>query len=100
MWCIMVGTVAGRKWNEEGKVWEPDHGLLDEEQIAQCVRADEGELSPSPIPTRMISNGEYMPVPQTQKQRNVEARVQELAETAARKLGIPRRRFLAGTGGM
>ena len=92
--------MAAEKWNEKGKVWEPDHGLLDEEQIAECVRADEGELPQSPIPTRMISNGEYMPVPQTEKQRNVEGRMQELAESAAKKLGMPRRQFLAGTGGM
>src|SRR5207244_3338524 len=63
-------------------------------------RADEGELFPSPVPTRMISNGEYMPVPQTGKQQRVETRIQELAESASKKLGIDRRRFLAGTGGM
>lgn len=92
--------MAVEKWNEKGKSWEADHGLLDEEQVAQCARADEGELFPSPVPTRMVSNGEYMPVPQTSKQRQVEGRIQELAESASRKLGIDRRRFLAGTGGM
>lgn len=92
--------MAVPKWNEKGKVWEPDHGLLDAEQIAQCARADEGKLLLSPIPTRMVSNGEYMPAPQTGKQRNVEGRIQELAESASKKLGIDRRQFLAGTGGM
>ena len=48
----------------------------------------------------MISNGEYMPVPQTEKQKHVEARIQERAESASKKLGIDRRRFLAGPGGM
>ena len=33
------------KWDEEGKVWEDDHGLLDEEQIAKCARADEANPS-------------------------------------------------------
>jgi hypothetical protein len=88
-----------QKWNEDGRVWEPDHGLLDEEQIAQCARADEGDLFPSPVPTQMISNGEYMPVGQTEKQQRVESRIQELAETASKKLGMDRRRFLATTGG-
>src|SRR5258706_10045875 len=91
--------MAVEKWNEEGKTWEPDHGLLDEDQVARCARADEGDPFHSPIPTRMVSNGEYMPVPQTDKQKQVEARVQELAEQASKKLGIDRRRFLAGTGG-
>ena len=92
--------MAVEKWNEKGKAWEADHGLLDEEQVARCVRADEGDLFPSPVPTRMVSNGEYMPVPQTEKQQQVEGRIQELAESASKKLGIDRRRFLAGTGGM
>ena len=24
------------KWNESGREWEEDHGLLDEEQVAKC----------------------------------------------------------------
>ena len=59
--------MAVDKWNEEGKVWEADHGLLDDEQVAQCARADEADPFRSPVPTRMVSNGEYMPVPQTEK---------------------------------
>jgi len=89
-----------QKWNEKGRVWEADHGLLDAEQVARCARADEAELFPSPVPTTMVSNGEYMPVPQTEKQQRVEERIKELADSASRKLGIDRRRFLAGTGGM
>lgn len=48
----------------------------------------------------MISNGEYMPEPQTDKQRQVEARLGELADSASKKLGMDRRKFLASTGGM
>ena len=68
--------------------------------MAKCARADEAEPFRSPVPTRMISNGEYMPVPQTEKQKQVEARIQELAESGSKRLGIDRRRFLASTGGM
>ena len=82
-------------WNESGRVWEEDHGLLDEEQVAKCERADVAEPLRSPVPTRMISNGEYMPVPQTEKQKRVEARIEELADAASKKLGISRRQFLA-----
>src|SRR5881227_890508 len=88
------------QWNESGRVWEEDHGLLDAEQVAQCERADAAEPLRSPIPTRMISNGEYMPAPQTEQQRRVEARIEELAEAASKKLGISRRSFLRSSGGM
>jgi hypothetical protein len=88
------------KWNESGRAWEEDHGLLDAEQVAKCSRADVAEQFRSPIPTRMISNGEYMPVPQTGKQKRVEARIQELSTEASEKLGIDRRQFLRGSGGM
>ena len=74
-------------WNESGRVWEDDHGLLDDEQVAKCQRADLGERG-SPVPTRMISNGEYMPAPQTQEQRSVESRLDELAERASFQIDL------------
>ena len=92
--------MPSEKWDEEGKFWEDDHGLLDETQIAKLARADEAEPLGSPIPTRMISNGEYMPVPQTDQQKQVEARMEELTETVSKKLGVDRRTFLTSTGGM
>src|SRR5262245_31064603 len=92
--------MARETWNETGRVWEEDHGLLDDEQVGQCDRADVGETLGSPVPTRMISNGEYMPAGQTRQQKQVEARLTELADAASRKLGISRRQFLAGSGGM
>src|SRR6266540_5815617 len=92
--------MAAEKWNESGRVWEDDHGLLDAEQIAKCERADLAEALRSPVPTRMISNGEYMPVPQTEKQKRVEARIEELADEASKKLGVSRRKFLGSSGGM
>src|SRR3989441_3998901 len=73
---------------------------LSDEQLTKCTPADEAEGFDSPIPTQMVSNGEYMPYPQTDKQRQVEARIKELADSASKKLGISRRKFLAGTGGM
>src|SRR5437764_5828046 len=88
------------RWDESGRVWEEDHGLLDPEQVARCARVDVAEQPRSPGPTRMVSNGEYMPVPQTDDQRRVEARVGELADEASKKLGVSRWQFLAGSGGM
>jgi hypothetical protein len=48
----------------------------------------------------MVSNGEYMPHPQTDDQKHVEYRVKELADEAAKRLGTTRRKFLMGTGGL
>src|SRR5262252_935363 len=72
---------------------------LSDNQLERCAPAEE-EPFQGPVPTRMISNGEYMPHPQTQKQKHVEARVKELADKASRKLGISRRQFLGSTGGL
>ena len=53
-----------------------------------------------PIPTQIVSNGEYNPLPQTQEQRRVEARVSQLAGDLAPKHGLSRRKFLASSAGM
>src|SRR4051812_23929324 len=76
--------MSAAKWNESGRVWEEDHGLLDEEQVAQCQRANIAES---------LRFAEYMPVPQTEKQKRVEARLEELADEESGKLGITRRSF-------
>src|SRR5437762_384375 len=84
-------TIRG---DREADVW------LSDEQLAKLTRADEANLFHSPIPTQMVSNGEHMPIPQTEDQKKVEARIKEIADQASRKLNISRRQFLAGTGGM
>jgi hypothetical protein len=86
-------------WDETTGLGIPDDHLLTDEEMAQCARADLA-APPTPIPTQMVSNGEYAPLPQSAQQKRVEARVEELAGQAARRLGISRRTFLAGTGGM
>ncbi len=59
-----------------------------------------GSLSGTPIPTRNVSNGEFLPIPQTLQQSRVEYRAARLADRAARRLGVSRREFLRGTGGL
>src|SRR6266404_5362271 len=88
-------------WKETGGTWEDDHTLLSEDQLAKCTRAYDAEAEdfPSPVPTRVVSNGEYMPPPQSESQKHVEARLKELADGAAKKLGISRRQFLTSSGG-
>src|SRR5476651_498490 len=70
------------------------------EQLAHLARADEADALRSPIPTRMVSNGEYVPFPQTLQQREIEARLTAAADAASKRQGVSRRRFLAGSGGM
>lgn len=54
----------------------------------------------TPIPTQIVSNEEFVPMPQTEDQRRVESRINELADQYARRLGMSRRAFLQTSGGM
>ena len=53
-----------------------------------------------PIPTRVISNEEYQPIPQTAQQHRVEQEIIAGAERQARQLGMKRRQFLRTSCGM
>ena len=53
-----------------------------------------------PIPTQIVSNEEFIPIPQTREQQQVEAKLNEIADDASKKLGVSRRSFLASSGGM
>jgi predicted TIM-barrel fold metal-dependent hydrolase len=61
---------------------------------------DQNNDAPSPIPTQIVSNEEFPPLPQTPDQKAVEMKIRELADTFASKLGTTRRDFLKTTGGM
>ena len=79
-----------------------DKTWMSPEELEKCSRAYdvESEEFCSPIPTQNISNGEYQPKPQSEKQKEVEARIKEYADGAAKKLGVSRRDFLMSSGGM
>ena len=47
--------------------------------------------NPTPVPTRVVSSDEFIPVPQTERQRKVEARMNALADDYGRKNGLSRR---------
>jgi predicted TIM-barrel fold metal-dependent hydrolase len=55
---------------------------------------------PAPVPTQIVSNGEFTPLPQTGDQRRVERRIRTLADELAPRHGLDRRRFLASAAGM
>ncbi len=54
----------------------------------------------TPLPTQIVSNEEFYPMPQTADQRRVESRLNEMADNHARRLGLTRRQFLHTSGGM
>jgi len=72
--------------------------LTDEER----ARLTPSELLPhrTPIPTQMVSSDECLPFPQTEKQRELEARLLDLGGRLARRQGISRRRFFQTAAGM
>src|SRR5207245_9167573 len=67
--------------------------------IAHTHPADPDELL-SHLPTHIVSNGEYNPLPQTREQQRVEARIKEMADQLGRRHGMSRRSFLASSAGM
>ncbi len=54
----------------------------------------------SPVPTQIVSNGEFNPLPQTDQQKRVAARITELADVHAKQRGLSRREFLQSAAGM
>jgi predicted TIM-barrel fold metal-dependent hydrolase len=59
-----------------------------------------GLRSETPLPTRLVSNEEFPPLPQTPAQRRVEDRILAEAGRLAPRLGLGRRDFLRTSGGM
>jgi predicted TIM-barrel fold metal-dependent hydrolase len=80
--------------SRDGDTWFSDA------QLERLERAEAADTLRAAVPTRNVSNGEYVPFAQTRPQREVEARVAATAEEAAGRLGLSRRRFLSGAGGM
>ncbi len=60
--------------------------------VRQCDLDAQTE-APSPIPTRIASNEEFIPPPQSAQQKELEARINALADPAAKALGLTRREF-------
>ena len=63
-------------------------------------RSAEDREPRTPLPVRMVASEEYMPVAQTPRQRETEARLYALADGIAPRLGMSRRRFFATSAGM
>lgn len=68
-------------------------------QIRKCERANLS-ANRTPLPNRVVSNGEYMPVLQTPEQKLVEGRIVGMADANAKRLGMSRRDYLRSSCGM
>ena len=58
-------------------------------QLEGLERAEASDALQAAVPTRNVSNGEYVPFAQTRAQREVEARVTAIADESAARNGIP-----------
>src|SRR5262249_47157732 len=72
---------------------------LSDEELTRTAPAEVATFA-SPVPTQIVSNGEFNPLPQTREQQRVEARIKELADELGPRHGMDRRRFLASSAGM
>jgi len=66
---------------------------LSDEERKRTSTADDAAF-PSPVPTQIVSNGEYNPMPQTEKQRQVEAPIKKPPDHYQAKPKMNRRTFL------
>jgi predicted TIM-barrel fold metal-dependent hydrolase len=73
--------------------------LLSDAEIAGLEPAERAAF-PGPIPTQIVSSDEYLPAPQTPRQRQVEARTRTLGDALARRHGLSRRQFFRTASGM
>lgn len=74
-------------------------GWLSDEELSRLAPAERA-LPRLPIPVQAVSSDEFMPVPQTPKQRELEKRLQALGSELARHQGLSRRQFFRTASGM
>ncbi len=70
------------------------------EREQRLVAGAEEASAATPIPTQIVSNGEYLPPPQSATQKRVEERINELADLNGKRLGLSRRQFMRTSCGM
>src|SRR5260221_8024742 len=70
------------------------------EREQRLVAGAEAASAATPIPTQIVSNGEYLPPSQSATQKRVEARINELADLNGKRLGLSRPQFMRTRCGM
>ena len=74
-------------------------GLLSDKEAARLAPASAAD-SPTPVPMRVVSSDEFLPIAQTERQKQVEARMNALGDEYGRRNGLSRRRFFQTAAGM
>src|SRR6516225_2376805 len=64
------------------------------EREQRLVAGAEAASAATPDTTQIVSNGEYLPPPQSETQKRVERRILELADVSGKRLGLSRRQFM------
>src|SRR5579864_2466350 len=54
----------------------------------------------SPMPTQVVSNEEFIPRPQNERQKQVEHYIGEIADQNSKRIGMDRRKFMASSMGL
>ena len=73
-------------------------GWLSDKELEEVLPADLAAFR-SPVPTQIVSNGEYNPMPQTEDQKKVEGLIKEYSDKYAKYHGVDRRTFLKSASG-
>jgi len=73
--------------------------LHDAKDLEHLLPAETSAFA-SPIPTQFVASDEFTPAPQTEKQKQVEARIKALGSQLAKHQGMSRRRFFKTAAGM
>src|SRR4030081_4052620 len=95
--------IGARLVPSPGNPWPLDHQpctgwrsamahYLSDEELTRTAPAETAAFA-SPVPTQIVSNGEFNPLPQSREQERVEARIKDLAERLPPPPGMDRRRF-------
>jgi hypothetical protein len=74
-------------------------GFLSQDELRALAPAETAAF-PGPIPTQIVSSDEYVPAPQSPRQREVEARTRTIGDALARRHGMSRRQFFRTASGM
>ena len=73
--------------------------MLTDAELARLLPAETAAAA-TPLPVQVVSSDEFAPIPQTPRQRQVEARLNHLADEIGGKQGLNRRQFFRSTAGM
>jgi uncharacterized protein len=73
--------------------------MLTEDELAKLQPAELATAA-TPLPVQVVSSDEFMPISQTQRQKQVEGRLNNLANEFGPKHGLSRRQFFRTSAGM